>query len=41
MKSQFSAYSTPVIPQWVSEVGLEWLYELLAKTSVNWKLSAR
>ncbi len=28
-----SSYSEPAIPQWVSEMGLEWLYCLLSGSS--------
>ncbi len=41
MKSQLTSYNAPAIPQWVSDMGLEWLYELLAKSNVSWKLSVR
>jgi UDP-N-acetyl-D-mannosaminuronic acid transferase (WecB/TagA/CpsF family) len=45
MKAQFNrnhcrTYSEPAIPSWVSEMGLEWLYMLLAKSEA-WKSTAR
>lgn len=45
MKVQFNrnhrrTYSEPAIPQWVSEMGLEWLYVLLSKSEA-WKGTAR
>lgn len=37
----YSVYSNPSIPRWVSEVGLEWLYELLSKSDSLWRKAAR
>lgn len=39
-RNRRSAYSESIIPQWVSEMGLEWLYVLLSK-SESWKSTAR
>lgn len=36
-----SAYVNPSVPRWVSEMGLEWLYSLLAKTDVFWSKPVR
>ncbi|MCU0526201.1 MAG: WecB/TagA/CpsF family glycosyltransferase [Elainella sp. Prado103] len=38
MKSRFE---TCVIPQWVSDMGLEWLYVLLAKSNSTLKTATR
>lgn len=48
MKSQLKdivstqhVYSDSSIPQWVSEMGLEWLYNLLSKSDIFWTGIAR
>lgn len=38
MKSEFE---TSAIPQWISDMGLEWLYLLLAKSTLTWKEAVR
>lgn len=36
-----SAYVNSAVPRWVSEMGLEWLYNLLAKSEDLWRKPAR
>jgi UDP-N-acetyl-D-mannosaminuronic acid transferase (WecB/TagA/CpsF family) len=35
------AYTNPAVPAWVSEMGLEWLYNFLAKSEDLWRSPVR
>lgn len=41
MKFQLDTYAVSGIPQWVSEMGLEWLYTLLIESNNLWRGMAR
>lgn len=41
MKFQLDTYAVSGIPNWVSEMGLEWLYLLIAKSDNLWRGMAR
>jgi UDP-N-acetyl-D-mannosaminuronic acid transferase (WecB/TagA/CpsF family) len=44
LKDVFLAQPTqfnPAVPRWVSEMGLEWLYNLLAKSEDLWRSPVR